>query len=187
MDIWAPQGLSGSLLWFIDRHREGDVPQPVPLVSWKAVSSRLYVAILSATWRGPMLRRSQEQASRAEGWREGTALVSSLEHWLHQPRLPWSHPENPPLGWYLAARAVTTLLRLLLTWSDFDSVICSWKRCASNHLRCARQLSRHLPLCISLNPHGIPRSERISFLFYRGSERSENSPMFLWPLHSQTF
>lgn len=132
-----------------------------------------------------MVRRSQEKASRAEGWREGTALASSLEHRLHQPRLPWSHPENPPLGWCLAVRAIPTQLRLLLTWSDLDSVICNWERCASHSLRCARKLARHLPLCISLNPRGIQRSERISFPFDRGSERRENWPVFLWPLRSQ--
>lgn len=53
------------------------------------------------------VERSQEKASRAEGWRKGTALASSLEHWLYQPRLTWSSPENPPLEWCLVGESHT--------------------------------------------------------------------------------
>lgn len=53
------------------------------------------------------VERSQEKASRAEGWRKGIALAFSLEHWLYQPRLAWSSPENLPLEWCLVGESHT--------------------------------------------------------------------------------
>lgn len=63
-----------------------------------------------------LLKLSQEESQRTEG----TTLASSLEYWLHQPRLAWSHPESPPLDWCLVMRTIQNQFHLLLTWFELD-------------------------------------------------------------------
>lgn len=97
-----------------------------------------------------LAKRTLLKLIQEEGWREGTTLASSLEHWLHYPRLAWSHPENPPLDRGLVMRTIQNQFHLLLTWFELDFCLLQLKETFFKTLTRCQAISQ-TPFCLYLS------------------------------------